>query len=78
MTTTEKRLADINDLIIGCVESGPWVLIQDPNLRKIVGEYVADTCHAIAAEAGLDEAMERAHDACPQRLATTMPKERVA
>ncbi|MEV2239571.1 hypothetical protein [Micromonospora sp. NPDC049891] len=66
-----KRLADVNDTIIGVVENGPWVLIEDPTLRRVVGEYVADACHTIASDAGLTEAMEYAHDALPLRLDTT-------
>ncbi|GGM27552.1 hypothetical protein GCM10011608_10440 [Micromonospora sonchi] len=68
--TGTHRLADTEDTIIGAVENGPWVLIIDPNLRRMVGEYVAETCHSIAAAAGLDAAMEYAHNAMPVRLAT--------
>ncbi|MBM0237130.1 hypothetical protein JNW88_08190 [Micromonospora sp. ATA32] len=75
--TDAARLAEANDIIIGAVENGPWVLIADPALRQLVGEYVAETCHSIAAAAGLDEAMERAHDAMPQRLGTSLPGGRV-
>jgi hypothetical protein len=74
--TNAERLAGINDLLIATVENGPWVLIPDPQLRQIVGEYVAENCHTIAAAAGLDEAMERAHDAMPQRLARSLPDRR--
>lgn len=66
-----KQLADVNDTIIGVVENGPWVLIENPELRRVVGEYVADACHTIAVDAGLTEAMEYAHNALPQRLDTT-------
>ncbi len=68
--TDAQRLTDVNDTLIGAVENGPWVLIADPALRKVVGEYVADTCHTIALDAGLDQAMECAHDALPTRLDT--------
>lgn len=71
--TDAQRLAEANDILIGVVENGPWVLITDPALRQIVGEYVTDTCHSVASAAGLDEAMERAHDAMPQRLAQSLP-----
>lgn len=73
LAIADKALRDANELLIGAVENGPWVLIEDPQLRQVVGEYVADTCHSIAAAAGLDEAMERAHDAMPQRLARSLP-----
>ncbi|MEV1013825.1 hypothetical protein AB0I89_24030 [Micromonospora sp. NPDC049801] len=63
--------ADVNESLIGTVENGPWVLIVDPNLRKVVGEYIADACHTIASDAVLDKAMQVAHDATPQRLDTT-------
>ncbi|MFD6565440.1 hypothetical protein [Micromonospora profundi] len=68
--TDAQRLTEAADIIIGTVENGPWKLIADPQLRQVVGEYVADTCHSIASAAGLDEAMEQAHDATPQRLDT--------
>lgn len=69
----EKALREVNEIIVGVVENGPWVLIPDPRLRQLVGEYVADACHSIAAAAGLDEAMEYAHNAMSQRLATSLP-----
>lgn len=68
--TDAQRLVDTSDMLIGAVENGPWALITDPNLRQIVGEYVADTCHSVALAAGLDEAMEYAHNSVPQRLDT--------
>jgi hypothetical protein len=68
-----KRLADAEEMLLGILENGPWLLITDPALRRMVGEYVADTCHSVAAAAGLDEAMVRAHDAMPQRLARSLP-----
>lgn len=68
--TDAQRLVDTSDMLIGSVENGPWALITDPNLRQIVGEYVADTCHSVALAAGLDEAMEYAHNSVPQRLDT--------
>jgi len=74
--TDAERLAAANDILIATVENGPWVLIPDPQLRQLVGEYVAETCHTIAAAAGLDEAMERAHDVLPQRLARSLPDRR--
>lgn len=67
------RLAAANDMLIAVVENGPRVLIADPQLRQVVGEYVADTCHSVALAAELDEAMERAHDAMPVRLASALP-----
>lgn len=67
------QLDAANELLLGVIENGAWMLITDPALRQLVGEYIADTCHSIAAAAGLDEAMERAHDATPQRLATSLP-----
>ncbi|WP_433460661.1 hypothetical protein [Micromonospora sp. CA-248212] len=69
--TDAQRLADVNETLIGIVENGPWVLIADPALRKVVGEYIADACHTIALDAGLDKAMEVAHHASPQRLDAT-------
>jgi hypothetical protein len=68
-----KQLDAVEDQLLSSVENGPWVLIADPGLRRLVGEYVADTCHSVASAAGLDEAMERAHDAMPQRLARSLP-----
>jgi hypothetical protein len=67
------RLAEVAEAIHANVENGPWMLIQDPDLRTLVREYVADACHSIAAAAGLDGAMEAAHAACPVRLATALP-----
>jgi hypothetical protein len=64
------RLASAADMIAGQVENGPWHLITDPNLRALVGEYVAEVCHSIAAAAGMDDAMVAAHDRTPVRLAT--------
>lgn len=69
----DAQRSDLADAILGTLENGPWRLIADPALREIVREYVADACHAIALAAGLDAAAEVAHDACPVRLATTMP-----
>ena len=69
MADQTERLDGVAYAILGNVENGPWVLITDPALRAVVGEYVADACHSIAAAAGLDEAMEKAHDAMPVRLA---------
>ncbi|RKR92729.1 hypothetical protein BDK92_7207 [Micromonospora pisi] len=71
--TDAERLAEASETIIGAIENGPWVLIPDPTLRALVGGYVAETCHTVASAAGLDQAMERAHDAMPQRLGTTLP-----
>lgn len=71
--TDAQRLAEASDMLIGAVENGPWVLIPDPALRELVGGYVADTCHSVAGAAGLDEAMEYAHDGIPVRLATSLP-----
>jgi hypothetical protein len=68
-----RRLAEANEALCAAVENGPWVLIPDPDLRRLVGEYVADACHHIAAAAGLDEAMERARDVMPARLAASLP-----
>lgn len=65
--------ADLADAILGTVENGPWVLIPDPALRRIVGEYVADTCHTVALAARLDGVAERVHDRLPTRLATGLP-----
>lgn len=76
--TDAERLADANDILIGAVENGPWALIPNPELREFVAGYVAENCHTVASAAGLDEAMERAHDVMPQRLGTSLPETRVA
>jgi hypothetical protein len=68
-----RRLADANEALCAAVENGPWVLISDPDLRRLVGEYVADACHHIAAAAGLAEAAGRAREVMPARLATSLP-----
>jgi len=68
--TDAQRLTEAADIIAGAVDNGPWVLIADPQLRQVVGEYVADACHSIALAAGLGEAAEHAHDATPVRLDT--------
>lgn len=68
-----ERLAEVGEVIAGIVENGPWALIPDPALREVVRAHIADACHTIACAAGLDEAMQVAHDACPVRLPTTLP-----
>jgi len=61
---------DLADNILGTVENGPWKLITDPQLRKVVGEYVADACHTVALAAGMPDTAEQVHNAAPVRLAT--------
>ncbi|MEV5819339.1 hypothetical protein AB0L22_09200 [Micromonospora haikouensis] len=56
---------DLADNILGSVENGPWKLITDPNLRQMVGGYVADTCHTVAQAAGLPDVAEQAGNAVP-------------
>ncbi|MEU3452223.1 hypothetical protein ABZ671_01070 [Micromonospora sp. NPDC006766] len=78
LALAEKQLADAAETIAGILENGPWALIPDPQLRQFVAEYVAVACHSIAAAAGLDTAMEQAHDATPVRLATALPGQQLA
>jgi hypothetical protein len=51
-----KRLrANVTDILLGAVENGPWVGIEEPDLRAQVGRYIADTAAEVGEWAGLDE-----------------------
>ncbi|WP_433730865.1 hypothetical protein ACQP2Y_21210 [Actinoplanes sp. CA-051413] len=62
LATLKRHLTDLVETMHGVVENGRWVTIPDPELRGLVGRYVADAVAALAAEVGADDAQAAAEE----------------
>lgn len=58
LAIAEKALRDVGEAILGVVENGSWATDPDPQIADRSRRYVADSCYAIATDAGLTEVAE--------------------